>query len=262
MAYTQIYEMHREKIIHFPVDVYQGKKVLPLREEFYLSFVAAAMLFPRDAESFAGYVACECNRIFAQCESMPEVNFAQHGFSVMEMVTELFGSWANFSEHLRWSGFTEQGKGSLAERVMQGKVCGIVYMLQTLSEKSLKESIKITIPLFEEMRQYPDLAAVAPTFSFGNINNTIWPRFKDVGWLWAAFWHAHVKNETQRIPLETLILQNHIFNDIPQRGGWYGFMDVALRLYQLLRDNEKRAGKTPPADGEIWQLAFQNMDSL
>ena len=262
MAYAPIYEMHREKIIPFPMNAWQARKALPLREEFYLSFVAGAMLFPKDADNFAGYVACECSRIFAQCESMPEINFAQHGFSMIQMVTELFGSWENFSDHLRWPGFTQNGKGSLAERCMQGCVCGAVFTLQVLSEKTLKESIEITIPMLDELRKCPDLAAVAPTVSFGNINNTIWPRFRDAGWLWAAFWHANIEKEAQRIPLETLNLQDHIFNDIPQRGGWYGFMDVALRFYQLSRDNEKRAGKTPPADGDIWKLSFHNMDSL
>lgn len=262
MAYTPIYEMHRGKIIPFPMDVYQGKKVLPLGEEFYLSFVAGAMLFPKDADNFAGYLACECSRIFAQCESMPEVNFAQHGFSVMEIVTELFGSWANFSEHLRWPGFTENGKGSLAERIMQGQVCGIIYMAHELSEKSLKESIIFAIPKLEQMWQYPELAALAPTFSFANIQNTLWPRFKNVAWLWAAACQADIPHDTQRIALEEIQVFENIFNDIQPRGGWYGFMDYALRFYKLARDNKQRAGKTPPANGEIWQLSFQNIDSL
>lgn len=261
MVYAPIYEMHWRKIIPFPVDTYQAKQVLPQREEFYLSFVAAAMLFPKDAESFAGYVACEWSRIFAQCESMPEVNFAQHGFSVMEIITELFGSWATFSEHLRWPGFTESGKGSLAERVMQGQVCGIIYVMHKFSEKSLKESIKIAIPMLEQVRQFPELAAVAPTFSFANIQNTLWPRFKNVAWLWAAACQADIPHDTQRIALEEIQIFENIFNDIQLRGGWYGFVDYALRFYKLARDNEQRAEKAPPADGEIWHFSFQTESS-
>ena len=257
MALIPIYEMHQSKIIPFPKCIYENTNALPLSEDAYLGLTTAAMLFPEDVEAFVGYAAREFSRLFSVAESQPEIKIAHAAPNMMELITELYGSWANFSEHLRWRGFTEKGKGSLAERVMQGRVCGIIYMMHELSEKSLKESIKIAIPELEQMRQYSDIAALAPTFSFANIQNTLWPRFKNVAWLWAAACQADIPLDTQRIALEEIQIFENIFNDIQLRGGWYGFMDYALRFNKLARNNEQRAGKIPPAGGEIWRFSFQ-----
>lgn len=261
MALSPIYEMHQKKIIPFPQEIYEGRNTLPLHIDAFLGLTASAMLFPEDAKNFAGYAACEISRLFAIAESQSEVGTAHTAPHMMALVTELFGSWANFSEHLRWRGFTEKGNGSLAERIMQGQICGIIYMVHELSEKSLRESIEIAIPLLEQVRQYPELAAVAPTFSFANIQNTIWPRFKDIAWLWAAACQADIPDDFQRFSLEEMQVHNNIFTDIQLRGSWYGFMDYALRFYKLARDNEQQAGKTLPAEGEIWHFLFQMENS-
>lgn len=257
MTLSPIYEMHEKRVILFPQEVYEGRNALPIREDFYLGLTAAAMLFPDDAEAFAGYASREISRLLSVAESQPEIKLAHAAPHMVELVTELYGSWANFSSHLHGRGFTEKGKGSLAERVMQGQVCGSIYVIHELSEKSLKAAIDVAIPVLEQMRQYPELAALAPTFSFANIQNTLWPRFKNVTWLWAAACQTDIPHDTQRIALEEIQVFENIFNDIQLRGGWYGFMDYALRFNKLARDNEQRAGKTPPANGEIWKLSFQ-----
>ena len=42
------------------------------------------------------------------------------------------------------------------------------------------------------------------TLSLGNIQNNIWPCFKDVAWLWAPLCDHSIPMDSQRIDLEKL----------------------------------------------------------
>ena len=53
------FEAFEKRVIPFPEDLLQGRNALPLSCKLYLGLTAAAMLFPRDREGFAGYVAQE-----------------------------------------------------------------------------------------------------------------------------------------------------------------------------------------------------------
>ena len=128
-------------------------------------------------------------------------------------------------------------------------------MLQSLSEKTLKESIELLISKSHEIWG-ETTRTIAPIFSFGNIQNNIWPRFKDVAWLWAPTWYTTIPMDSQRIYLDEIQLAYNFFADVELRGGWYGFIDAALRFYKVARDNEIRAGESPPADGTIWKFHF------
>ena len=92
---------------------------------------------------------------------------------------DLFGSPAIFLEYVHQRGFSESGKGSLAERIMQGRICGQICLFMAASGKSLKESIVLTIPHLEEWRdESKEIRELLPTLSLDNIQSSIWPKFK------------------------------------------------------------------------------------
>ena len=74
MSLVPIFEIHQRRIIPFPEELLQGKGAFPLRCKLYLGLTAAAMLFPRDSEDFAGYMAQEMTFLISQMEMM-EVEF-------------------------------------------------------------------------------------------------------------------------------------------------------------------------------------------
>ena len=256
MSLASIFEIHQRRIIPFPEELLQGKGAFPLRCKLYLGLTAAAMLFPRDPEDFAGYMAQEMTFLITQMEMM-EVEFQKKSsIEFVDMPRHFYGSRTNFLQYSRWQGFSEKGKGSLEERVLQGQICGFIYLLQSFSEKTLKESIELLISKSHEI--WGEAAhTIAPMFSFGNIQNNIWPRFKDVAWLWAPICCHSIPMDSQRIDLEEISTIENIFTDVQLRNSWYGFVDGALRFYQVARDNEKRAGTSPPVDGSLWHFSFQ-----
>ena len=74
MSLPPVFEAFEKRVIPFPEDLLQGRNALPLRCKLYLGLTAAAMLFPRDREGFAGYVAQEMTFLILQMEMM-EVEF-------------------------------------------------------------------------------------------------------------------------------------------------------------------------------------------
>ena len=256
MSLAPIFEIHQRRIIPFPEELLQGKDAYSLRCKLYLGLTAAAMLFPRDPEDFAGYMAQEMTFLISQMEMM-EVEFQKKSsLEFVDIPRHFYSSRTNFFFFFRWQGFSEKGKGSLEERVFQGQICGFIYLLQSLSEKTLKESIELLISKSHEIWG-ETTRTIAPIFSFGNIQNNIWPRFKDVAWLWAPICLQPVPMNSQRIDLENILLVENIFTDVQLRNSWYGFMDAALRFYKVARDNEKRAGISPPANSDLWHFSFQ-----
>ncbi len=256
MSLVPIFEIHQRRIIPFPEELLQGKGAFPLRCKLHLGLTAAAMLFPRDPEDFAGYMAQEMTFLISQMEMM-EVEFQEKSsIEFIELPRYLYGSRTNFLEYSRWQGFSEKGKGSLEERVFQGQFCGSIYFLHTVTEKPLKEVINLLIKEHSNIRGKTE--HVFPfTLSLDNIQNNIWPRFKDVAWLWAPLCYHSIPMDSQRIELEDLSMVSNIFDGGQFRNSWYGFVDGALRFYQEARDNEKRAGTSPPVDGSLWHFSFQ-----
>ncbi len=169
-----------------------------------------------------------------------------------------FGGWNNFTSSTNWRGFTMENKGSLEERIMQGRVCGCVHLLREGSEKSLKEYIELAIPILDDLKKnesFP-LAMAMPTLSLGNLQNVIWPKFKDVAWLWSAFTFGDAPNDFERIDLTSMDIYDYPLEGV-DRGGWWGFIDAAIKIYEMARGNEQRAGKPAPPDGAIWKFSFQ-----
>lgn len=256
MSLVPIFEIHQRRIIPFPEELLQGKGAFPLRCKLHLGLTAAAMLFPRDPEDFAGYMAQEMTFLISLMEMM-EVEFQKKSsIEFIELPRYLYGSRTNFLEYSRWQGFSEKGKGSLEERVFQGQFCGSIYFLHTVTEKPLKEVINLIIK--EHCNIRGKMEHVFPfTVSLDNIQNNIWPRFKDVAWLWAPLCYHSIPMDSQRIDLDDLSMVSNIFDGGQFRNSWYGFVDGALRFYQEARDNEKRAGTSPPVDGSLWYFSFQ-----
>lgn len=269
MSLPPVFEAFEKRVIPFPEDLLQGRNALPLRCKLYLGLTAAAMLFPRDREGFAGYVAQETVSFISEVEALEVESRAETGIEVeaemeflegahhkiYESPRYLFGSRNIYSRHIRWAGFTAKGKGSLEERFFQGKICGFIYMLQSLSEKTLKESIEFFVSKYDVIFD-KDERTVGPMCTVSNIQNNIWPRFKDIAWLWAPTWYTTIPMDSQRIYLDEIQLAYNFFADVELRDGWYGFIDAALRFYKVARDNEIRAGESPPADGTIWKFHF------
>ena len=149
MSLAPIFEIHQRRIIPFPEELLQGKDAYSLRCKLYLGLTAAAMLFPRDPEDFAGYMAQEMTFLISQMEMM-EVEFQKKSpLEFVDIPRHFYSSRTNFLQYSRWQGFTEKGKGSLEERFFQGKICGFIYMLQSFSEKTLKESIEFFVSKYD-----------------------------------------------------------------------------------------------------------------
>ena len=255
MSLAPIFEIHQRRIIPFPEELLQGKDAYSLRCKLYLGLTAAAMLFPRDPEDFAGYMAQEMTFLISQMEMM-EVEFQKKSsLEFVDIPRHFYSSRTNFLQYSRWQGFSEKGKGSLEERFFQGKICGFIYMLQSFSEKTLKESIEFFVSKYDVIFD-KDERTVGPMCTVSNIQNNIWPRFKDIAWLWAPTWYTTIPMDSQRIYLDEIQLAYNFFADVELRDGWYGFIDAALRFYKVARDNEIRAGESPPADGTIWKFHF------
>lgn len=58
-----IEEIFNKRIIPFPKQAWQNERGNPDAEKFLLGLTGAAMLFPRDYERFAGYVARELREL-------------------------------------------------------------------------------------------------------------------------------------------------------------------------------------------------------
>lgn len=56
---TLVEQIFNNRVILFPKELWQNKCANASAEKFWLGITAAAMLFPRDFESFAGYIARE-----------------------------------------------------------------------------------------------------------------------------------------------------------------------------------------------------------
>ena len=106
------------------------------------------MLFPRDPEDFMGYVAQEMAFLISEMEVMEIELQEKSSIEFIELPRYLYGSRTNFLQYSRWKGFSENGKGSLEERVSQGQFCGSIYFLHTVIEKPLKEVINLIIKQF------------------------------------------------------------------------------------------------------------------
>lgn len=101
MSLVPIFEIHQRRIIPFPEELLQGKDAFPLRCKLYLGLTAAVMLFPRDPEDFAGYIAQEMTFLISQMEMM-EVEFQEKSsIEFIELPRYLYGSRTNFLEYSR-----------------------------------------------------------------------------------------------------------------------------------------------------------------
>ena len=108
MSLAPIFEIYQRRTIPFPEDLLQGKDALPLRCKLHLGLTAAAMLFPRDPEDFAGYVAQEMAFLISEMEMM-EIEFEEKSsIEFIELPRYLYGSRTNFLEYSRWQGFSEK----------------------------------------------------------------------------------------------------------------------------------------------------------
>lgn len=133
------------------------------------------------------------------------------------------------------------------------------------SEKPLSESIRNAIPFFEEWRNESDeIRDAMPTLSFKNIQNTIWPHFKDVAWLWSALSVEDPVFDGQRMSLYDISFKG--IDLIPlsnalgvYRGGWWGFMDFALKVFELLQKQGK--GHFEQKNSSPWRFSFQLSES-
>lgn len=292
-----IEEIFTSRVIPFPAKLWRNEHGNPDVERFLLGITAAAMLFPREYENFAGYVASELrskicldeNRLLTLYEQLnsnytglPEDDIrvllqdAMRGIpdidsllNLKETQTDLthvllqryfFGSPASFLKCMEWRGFSKNGKGSLAERMMQGRICGLICFIMAKSkEKKLREAVETAIPILEEWRkESDDINEIMPTLSFGNIHNTIWSRFKNVAWLWSAFCFESPEHDGQNLMLEeTRFYRSPLTEDLGvYRGGWWGAIDYGLKVYDLLY-NKKDTAKDENEDNLPWRLSFQ-----
>lgn len=277
-----IEQIFTERVIPFPKELWQNKRSNPNVERLLLGITAAAMLFPRDYESFSGYIAKELGvqadlaerrlfdeRLSAFCEqqnskaSVLSEDHVVHLQDVMRAISEgsllpereeqidlaqakfqrlLFGSPAVFQKNCGWHGFTEKGKGSLAERIMQGRICGQICLIMVLAEKSLSETVKTAIPELEKLKKTSvENQNTMPSLTVDNIMNTVWPKFRDVAWLWSALSIEEPAHDGQRLSLDQIsFYKNSYTEDLEvHRGGWWGFMDFALKVFDLLRAQKK-----------------------
>lgn len=162
-------EIFNERIIPFPEQLWRNERSHPDIERFLLGFTAAAMVFSRDFEDFAAYLARELwqqaqvgeerlsvfwEQLKGDCselrqDDLKDVEEALHGKEAqldhlnVRWQRDLFGSPAIFLEYVHQRGFSESGKGSLAERIMQGRICGQICLFMAASGKSLKESMAL-----------------------------------------------------------------------------------------------------------------------
>ena len=288
-------EIFNERIIPFPEQLWRNERSHPDIERFLLGFTAAAMVFSRDFEDFAAYLARELwqqaqvgeerlsvfwEQLKGDCSglpqddlnvqlqramrSIPNVEEALHGKEAqldqlnVQWQRELFGSPAIFLEYVHQRGFSESGKGSLAERIMQGRICGQICLFMAASGKSLKESIALTIPHLEEWRdESKEIREVLPTLSLNNIQNSIWPKFKDIAWLWSGFSIENPIHDGRRLMLEETNFYRTPLTDAFEvhRGRWWGFMDFTIRVFNRLygQDLQSRGREnTLP-----WRFSFQ-----
>ncbi len=340
-------QIFAERVIPFPKELWQNKRGCPDAERLLLGITAAAMLFPREYECFAGYLAKELvaqagvaeNRLFDErisafierqesgnCRdngsnvtsqnlmraifegTLPQDKKEQAGLTdewlfdcveeleslysehqnegapvslqdVMQAISEgsllpekeeqidlmqakfqrmLFGSPAIFQRHCGWRGFSENGKGSLAERIMQGRICGLICLSMALAGKSVSESITDVIPTLEGWRkESEEIQTVMPTISFKNIMNTIWPRFRDVAWLWSVLSIVEPEYDGQRLSLDTIRLYRNDLTEALEvhRVGWWGFMDCSVKIYDLLYTQEKFSSEQKSS--LPWRFSFQ-----
>ncbi len=288
-------EIFKERIIPFHEPLWRNERSHPGAESFLLGITAAAMLFPRDYAAFATYLAKELRRQVRDGEDnlsalkelltadgpwlprgnvwglpqhamrdMPSMEAAFHDKVVVfdqknsEWQRELFGSPATFLEYVSQRGFSENGKGSLAERIMRGRICGQICLFMAASGKSLKESIDLTIPHLEEWRkESEEIQNVLPSLDHGNIENNIWPKFKDIAWLWSGFnIECPIHNAQHMLLEETDFYLTPITKAMEvTRLGWRGFMDFGIKIFNRLygqppqfRDKEKDLP---------WRFSFQ-----
>lgn len=82
MSLPPVFEAFEKRVIPFPEDLLQGRNALPLRCKLYLGLTAAAMLFPRDREGFAGYVAQETVSFISEVEALEVESRAETGIEV------------------------------------------------------------------------------------------------------------------------------------------------------------------------------------
>lgn len=286
--------IYNERIIPFPEELWRNQRSHPDAERFLLGITAAAMLYPRDYKGFAAYLARELWRqaqtgeerlsvfweqLNADCSGLPEndlrvqlqramrsipdVEEALHGKEAeldrlnVRWQRDFFGSPAAFLGYVSERGFSDSGKGSLAERIMQGRICGMICLIMAASKQSLAESIKFTIPYLEEWgNESKEIKNVMPMLSARNINNTIWPRFKDTAWLWSGFSLESPIHDGHRLMLEdTRFYRNELTDAFEvNRGGWWGFMDFAVKIFDRLykQDKSRRQNDSMP-----WRLSFQ-----
>ncbi len=296
-----IEQIFTKRVIKFPEELWQNKCSNPNVERLLLGITAAAMLFPRDYESFSGYIAKELGvqaglaerrlydeRLSAFCEqqTLKDSDHSKgHAVHLQDVTREIsegsllperedqidlaqakfqrmyFGSPAVFQKHCGWRGFSEKGKGSLAERMLQGRICGQICLSMALAEKTLSESIRYSIPFLEKWRNESDeIRDAMPTLSFANIQNTIWPNFKDVAWLWSSLSVECPVHDGQRLSLydtsfrspEYILLLNALE---VHRGGWWGFMDFAVKVFELLQKQGK--GYFEQKNSRPWRFSFQ-----
>ena len=82
MSLPPVFEAFEKRVIPFPEDLLQGRNALPLSCKLYLGLTAAAMLFPRDREGFAGYVAQETVSFISEVEALEVESRAETGIEV------------------------------------------------------------------------------------------------------------------------------------------------------------------------------------
>ncbi len=95
-----------------------------------------------------------------------------------------------------------------------------------------------------------------PTLDEKNLNNMIWPKFKDIAWLWSGFSFEFPPHDEQRLILEeTQFFSNPLTNELNvHRGGWWGFLDFAVNIFNRLYEKGKPHRKK---DSMPWRFSFQ-----
>ncbi|MCR5562567.1 MAG: hypothetical protein K6F46_04230 [Desulfovibrio sp.] len=274
-----IEEIFNKRIIPFPKQAWQNERGNPDAEKFLLCLTGAAMLFPRDYERFAGYVARELRELtwsgetevsilweqlkagysdFQEDDAMGNLQLEIQRISNVEsdihnkeeqldrhnlrLQRDFFGSQAAFLDSICHVGFKERGKGSIEELIMQGMICGYICLVMSTSGQSLKDSIKSSIDKFQEWRQQSDnIRNLMPTLDEKNLNNMIWPKFRHIAWLCSGFSFEFPPHDEQRLILEeTQFFRNPLANALNVHcGGWWGFFDFAITIFKRLYEKNK-----------------------